>query len=291
MQQLAQGITPKSFEPLPYILNEDDEITAIKSAISQRCNTLAWRRREFIPPAGTIEQQLQALGLSREGILHSANNRKHADIFDRELIEKRRDHERQKKEAIVAEWTAERMYKHLVHVAASKDVHIKTDDPSKLHAIKALCFFLSKDKRFETDLEHSFARGLLFHGEPGVGKSFAIECLASNPLDPIHIIHMGKIDDAIKTYGDVKLNLNGQLICLDEVGSRDPVTSYYGNKQNWFKNFIEDTYQRPELFPRIIITSNLDADDFETQHGKHIRSRLAQMFNVIHIGGSDFRRI
>ena len=80
------------------------------------------------------------------------------------------------------------------------------------------------------------------------------------------------------------------IICIDDVGTEEPIVNHYGTKINWFKNFIEGYYAQFNTYESIIITTNCSFQEIEQKYGGRVRSRMAQMFNVINVEGDDFRK-
>ena len=155
--------------------------------------------------------------------------------------------------------------------------------------IKALCFFLSNDERFETELGYSFKKGLMINGSAGVGKTKTIEAVKNNELKPISIFSMIEITDAVRNRGTIELNTD-KYILLDDVGSESTPVKYFGTEINWFKDFVESYYLRNKVYNRLIITTNCDGEEIEKKYGYRVRSRIREMFNQIKVTGNDLRK-
>lgn len=162
--------------------------------------------------------------------------------------------------------------------------------------IKALCFRLSLNERYETELGYSFQRGLMIHGNPGLGKSYLIELIADNPVNKVQIVTMHDIIKDVLDTGDFKgLRWHTfKTICIDDIGTEyfgDNAIKRYGTDVNWLKTFIENMYsKKKEVLSRVILTTNDSAEELGKKYGFRVRDRLAEMFDVITVGGESFRR-
>jgi len=164
--------------------------------------------------------------------------------------------------------------------------------PGNENYIKAVCYFLSKDPRFEKELGFSFRRGLLIRGNYGVGKTHIIRCVSNNELQPIQMKSMLDITQRLNETGEAEVNIySRKKLYLDDVGTEEPTVNHYGTKINWFKNFIETQYTHESVYPRLIITTNCSFDEIEQKYGGRVRSRMAEMFNIINVSGEDLRKI
>jgi DNA replication protein DnaC len=171
------------------------------------------------------------------------------------------------------------------------------ETPDNLPVIKALCFFLSRDDRFFTDLKDGQGRpydplkGLLIRGASGTGKTHLVRCAEDNGLNPILTLSMIDITEAVKSEGKFQINQQGkQIIYLDDVGTEEASVKHFGTTNLWFKNFIETVYLRAKCYNHLIITTNLNFKSIEDQYGYRVASRMREMFNVIDLPGKDRRR-
>lgn len=188
-------------------------------------------------------------------------------------------------------WSASRMFEFMRNASVSKFDNELICDENNAHYIKAICFFLSFDPRFQTELNYSFKKGILIRGDYGVGKTHIIKCVADNYLQRIALLSMLKISEQIKTDGEYNINYNNrEKIYLDDVGTEETTVNHYGTKINFFKDFIEKTYDMPNMHNRLIITTNCSFDELEEKYGGRVRSRMAEMFNVIDVTGEDYRK-
>jgi len=175
-------------------------------------------------------------------------------------------------------WTSENVYRKKL---------ILHDDNKPL--IRAICFFFSRDERFETELKLDLNKGLLIRGVSGLGKTFLFRCIENNYVRPISIVSMIDISEEVKEEGYYNL-IRNHTIYLDDVGTEEPTVNHYGTKINWFKNFIEMYYLKNQLFNRLVISTNNNFDEIEAKYGFRVRSRMSEMFNIIDVTGKDMRK-
>lgn len=174
-------------------------------------------------------------------------------------------------------WTSENTY--------GKKLILHNDNTS---LIRAICFFFSRDERFETELGFDGNKGLLIRGVSGLGKTYLFKCIENNDIRPIDIVSMIDISEQVKEEGTYDLQYQNTLY-LDDVGTEEPVVNHYGTKINWFKNFIEMYYLKNKPFNRLVISTNNSFDEIESKYGFRVRSRVKDMFNIIDVKGKDMR--
>lgn len=221
-------------------------------------------------------------------LLETCNRNKHRQIEQQQFDIKRREEEKLKTDELIAKCNAAfffRMVKNFFLENYGRFDYDKTNEGY----IKAVCFFLSNDKRFEADLRHSFKKGLFIQGTAGLGKTKALEAVSDNPLYKIKIVSMINVVEAVKEHGQFELNTN-QLILLDDVGSEQETVNHYGTKINWFKDFIESYYLENKTYSGLLVTTNCTGDEIEAKYGYRVRSRIREMFNQITLTGEDKRK-
>jgi DNA replication protein DnaC len=210
-------------------------------------------------------------------------------LFEWEKREaEKREAEKERMEKIIEKHNAQfffEMIKTYFELNYGRFIYTESNKP----LVKAVCYFLGRDARFETELNYSFKKGLLIAGSVGLGKTKIIKAVSRNEMNPISIYSIIDIMDKIKETGDFRVSPYCGTIMIDDIGSEDVVT-YYGNQVNWFKDFLEKYYMhKADRFNRLIITTNLGSDDMERKYGARIRSRIREMFNTIVIQGPDLR--
>lgn len=288
------SLTRIEAESEPYILTEEEEDAAIEWEKKQIRNHVSWKMKQLLFTEPQIAAKLAEIDWSkeidREQILQRANSNKNYDLWQKDQREKEKAAEKEKQEALRQKYTAKFMFK-LMQWTSEKVYGkplIVNEDTKKL--ITAVCFFLSNDGRFETELGFSFQKGLLIRGISGLGKTHILKCVEKNELNPILILSMIEITDEIKSEGEYEIKLNGnKLIYLDDVGTEEHTVNHFGTKINFFKNFIESYYLRNKIYNKLIISTNNNFAEIEQKYGFRVRSRMKDMFNVINVTGQDMR--
>lgn len=288
-------MTTRDQEPEPYILTPDEEQAAIRYAIQRAKDWYIDQHLKIGFKLGTVELKVAGINweeaIGREAVLKQCNsNKQHVEWEKRE-----RDAEKQRELARRLElqetWTAKQIF--TLMRWTSETVYgrqLEVNDHNR-QLITALCFFLSRDIRFNTELGYSFKKGLLIRGITGLGKTFLIKCAMNNELHPISVFSMVKISETVQEQGLMDLPVKkGGIICLDDVGTEMAWVKHYGTDINFFKNFIE-TYHLEHTpdYSGVIFTTNLSFDVIEEQYGIRVRSRIREMFNVVNVTGDDMR--
>lgn len=249
----------------------------------------------------TEEEKLEALERARR--IEEAKR-----VFS-DIQQKSREKRSEEMAQLNAEWGYERFYREMRDRSAAEGVNLVLND-STLNLVKSICFLLSGDPRYETEMGFSFQKGLLIRGVPteenpfgnGLGKSFIPGLVADNPISPVQMVSILEVNETIKTTGswgswNEKLDEyrgfkfgSFKFFYLDDLGTEDEVF-YFGSRTVWFKNWFELFYQdHKEHIRRMIISTNLSFTEIEDKYGVRVRDRMAETFNVLNISGESFRR-
>lgn len=223
-------------------------------------------------------------------LLKRANMIKQQDQWHKSQREKERAYTEQKQKDLTAYWTASRFYNLMVQTSLQKygKELILNDQTTPL--IKAICYFFSRDPRFETELGYTFSKGLLIRGISGLGKTFIPLCVADNSYQPMKVLSMIEITDEVRSEGEYKVVMgDAKILYLDDVGTEETPIVHFGTKVNWFKEFIELYYAKKYPFSNLIISTNCGSEDIESLYGHRVRSRMREMVNVIDVKGEDLR--
>lgn len=225
----------------------------------------------------------------REGLINNANERKHHEIELSRMKLEEYNREKQKMQDHLNYWSAGRMYSLLV--TESESLYGKVFEYNKDNelAVKALCFFLSNDIRFETELGFDFSKGIMLRGKYGTGKTHLIRCLKDNGLRPINIQSMVIIKEKVEAQGYFNYGPGYYISYLDDVGSEDLPIMHFGNKHNWFKDFIEKQYYKNKDFNKIIFSTNLSIKEISEKYSERVSDRIAEMFNIVDFKGTSKR--
>lgn len=293
------NLTGPDGEGEEYILTIDEEQKAISHEIQMAKDHYTWKVRGILMTQDEIDFKISQINwlerIDQDGILQRANSIKHYDTW----VKEQRVKEKLEKERVLKElqdtWTAKNLYKLMAWTSQNdygKKLVLKDKDTgndfSKL--ITALCFFISRDARFETELGYSLKKGLLIRGVSGLGKTHLVKCISKNGLNPILILSMLDISEEIRINGEIDINADGfGVIYLDDVGTEEAAAKHYGNVINFFKNFIEGTYHKRKSFEHIMMSTNNSFAQIEQKYGFRVRSRIKDMFNVIDVIGKDMR--
>lgn len=290
------NLTSLDNEQEPYILTPEEEQDAIDNALLSLKRNKTWKLKGL---AYTDEQILQKLSeinweaqINRAEILQRSNSNKNYQIWQQEQRDKEKVAAERKKQELIDLWTAKNVYglmKWTSQNVYGKEL-IVNDYNRKL--ITTICFFVSRDERFETELGYSFKKGLLIRGISGLGKTHIVRCVEKNELNPIHIISMIEVAEEIKTEGEYRINMGeAKILYLDDVGTEEHIINHFGTKINFFKNFIETIYLKNENtgFGKLIISTNNNFSQLEEKYGFRVRSRVKDMFNIVDVMGEDMR--
>jgi len=280
-------------EAEPYILTPDEEAEVWDNACRQQEDHYRWVLNSRGVHPLTAEAELKAIdwtkdpNLNRDELLKRANSFKHQAQWHKQRLQEERQAEKEQAEKYKKFWTAGQFYKYMAWQAEDQGKKLITNDDT-LPLIKTICYFLSEDPRFETELGLSFRKGLMLRGPSGLGKTDLVKWVSDNQLHPVTIFSMIRIAETVKDEGEFEIK-GGTLLYLDDVGTEEAPVNHYGTKINWFKDFIELYYNSGKQHNRLIISTNLPFDDLEAKYGYRVRSRIREMFNVVDVKGEDLR--
>lgn len=296
LTQLAKQFNLIDFESEnePYILSAEEEKGIIEHEVEQQKNYMRWKMKELVFTDGAIEEKILATdwekAIDRDKALQQANSNKHQDLWHKEQQVARK--EKAKKE--LHELREKCSAKYMLQLMKSTSLHdfgkplIINEYNTKL--IKTICFFLSNDGRFESELGYTFKKGLLIRGVSGLGKTHLIKCVEKNELYPILVLSMVEIADQIKAEGEFYVQLgDNKITYLDDVGTEEATINHFGTKINWYKNFIETYYLRNKIYSKLIVSTNNNFAEIAEKYGFRVSSRMRDMFNVIDVSGKDMR--
>lgn len=281
-----------------YILTPEEERDVIAHHVYRLKEHAAWvmerevgvkTQDEVLKKLNNIDFEKQ---VDRDAVLKYANSCKHQKIWQEANQKKSEEEAARKQKELRESWTARRIYSLMQYVSSTVfKVEMVIDDDNR-HLIKTVCFYLSEDPRFESELGYSFRKGLLVRGISGLGKSFVFECSAKNELNPILIVSMLDVEESIRQTGEFIIPMKHEkVLCLDDVGTEEAIAINFGNRINFFKNFMEQTYHRNKHngFGKLVVSTNLNFDQLEQKYGFRLRSRMKDMFNVVDVTGTDRR--
>lgn len=286
------NLTGPNEQPEEMILTAKEEEAAILHEITQAKKHKAWKLADKGLKEEEILSRLSSIDWMQEidktEVLKNANSNKHYAIWQQEQRKKEQQEEINKAVELQTRCNAKYFY-NLMAWASEKCYGKKLilhDDNTLL--IRAICFFFSRDERFETELNYDLNKGLLIRGVSGLGKTYLLKCIENNDVRPIKIVSMIDISEQVKEEGTYDLQYKNSLY-LDDVGTEEPIVNHYGTKINWFKNFIEIYYLKNKPFNKLIISTNNSFEEIENKYGFRVRSRIKDMFNIVDVRGKDMR--
>lgn len=313
MQELKEYLNmQKTFDP-PYILTPEQENQAIEWAIKQERDKYIYNRTKKVDP--NISSELMTIraneiisdankmqfAIDKVQVLKTANVFHYWDAVDKKNKAERVQKEIEAAEILKKQWNARTMYRFLRHQTLKNEGFEFIYHEHVQNLVKSMCYFLSRDERFVTELGYDFKKGILIKGQTGLGKTLVVKSLSENKLRHISIHSMIDINNAISKEGEYFIGPN-KVVYIDDVGSgasiseatqkRSAQVNYYGTKINWFANFIESYYfnAKSKDFSSLIISTNESPQGFEELFGFRVRSRCAEMFNVVNVDGDDLRK-
>jgi DNA replication protein DnaC len=295
MDQVKQNLTGTLPDfAIPYILTQEMEDAAIERKVNSLKDLYQWKAKERHRSTSEIESHLKNHDFTRDfdvkEYLKQINDLTYWDIDEKNRKEQRIQSEKQEMANLSEKCDYKYMYRLLQYNSRKNGREFDLNNYNSMY-VKALCFFLSMDKRFESELGYDFKKGLLIRGPYGVGKTYILKCLLDNELQPIEMKSMIDITRMVEREGECFVNIyKKRKLVLDDVGTEEPTVNHYGTKISWFKDFIETHYTSEKVFPRLIITTNCSFDEIEQRYGGRVRSRMAAMFNVIDVKGEDLRK-
>jgi DNA replication protein DnaC len=277
-----------------YILTPEDEKKVLEHSVTRAREHETWKMRNKGISEGEIKTRLMGMDftklIDKAAVLAYANTCKSYEIWEEEQKKIQEEQRVQKEKELKEMWTAKRMF-HLMKITADQE-YGKTliVNENNRHLIAAICFFVSEDPRFESELGYSFDKGLLIRGTVGLGKTFLVQCVAKNGLNPIHSESMIDIANEVRQEGEYLINLGeNKMIYFDDVGAEEATVNHFGTRINFFRQWIEQVYLRNKKFGKVIISTNCGFAELEEKYGFRVRSRMKDMFNVIDVKGPDMR--
>lgn len=228
--------------------------------------------------------------------LIKANKMKVNEIWFDNIRLQNRQKAKLQQEALLAQWNYAKFYREMQERCLEIEHKHLIFNEFTGPLIKTVCFKLSGDARYVTEIGLNTRKSLIIRGPYGVGKSFTFKLVAENPINPVQIITMNEIVRSVRKTGDftgVRFN-KYSFVLIDDVGTEydrtDKVKSY-GSDINWFKEWYEELYANShDQMHRLIMTTN---DDFETlglKYGDRVRDRMAEC-DVLDVYGESMRRM
>lgn len=283
----------------PYILTKEDEDLVLKinserlvAAKIARFIKNGMEVQEATKKAEIFDYTAEIEKLKNDWFL-AYNNSKHRELFQIEQRQKENEAEAAKKEMLKTTWSASAIYqliKYNFYEKYPKKEFLATGP--QLQILKTVCFFLSRDQRFCTELGLTFEKGLIIRSAAGVGKTDTFLLAANNGINPVCALNLKQVELEIKSWGKLETKLFQQKIqLLDDVGTETTPIKYFGTPINWFSDFIENYYAMAKNdFNRVVITTNLNDRQILEKYGFRVFDRIKEMFNIVDIEGVSLRK-
>lgn len=228
--------------------------------------------------------------------LRHANSNKHTRIAFEQIRAENRARVESEKAELIAKWDYKQFFKKMRVECWNRTGKDLIFNAVTERLIKTVCYRLSGDAKYETELGYSFGKGLILRGSVGLGKTFIFDLVKDNPVCSVQMITMHEIIAEVIEKGDYKgaRFASYGLVYFDDVGTEyfgDNAIKRYGTEINWFKTFIETVYSKDKTqLRRIVFSTNDNADTMEKKYGFRVRDRLAEMFDVLDLHGESMRR-
>lgn len=282
----------KSSETKPeYILTESEERVILAQARLSKIKKLEWMAKNN-PSLGMDFDDVQLTDAEATEALSQANKIELVRVFFKNMASENRKRQQSERDELISTWTATHFFKEMRRkVNDGGESFIHHGDYGLL--VKAICYRLSSDPRYTTELGFSFQKGLLIRGTVGLGKSFIPSLVADNPVCPIQMLSLNAITESVRQTGaftGIKFGTY-QIIYLDDLGTEETPVKYFGTEIHWFKTWYEHFYATAKNHThRLMISTNLSFQEIEDKYGFRIRDRMAETFDVLDISGASLRR-
>ena len=184
------------------------------------------------------------------------------------------------------------------------------------HALHLLCLYFTEDPEFENydfdGVPYSLKKGIWLQSPSrGTGKSFLLQLFRRNKRNSFHFQHVPELRSILlnKDIGMYEIEKRTKLVecpvqtfnflqaekgfMYDELFGEDK-SNFMGNPFNISEYIIQRLYDQrkgADWFWKFHITSNYDGEAIEQKCGPTVRSRMAEMFNLIKLEGPDRRLI
>ena len=135
-------------------------------------------------------------------------------------------------------------------------------------------------------------RGLLVSGEYGVGKS-ALAAAVAKAFAPVFKVRLAVPSDMERLRRDWQeywaINPYTQNVWLDDLGA-EPFVNEYGVKTEAAGDFIVTWHELHAAGVRLIVTTNLSANELDARYGGRVFSRLKDLCIPLRLTGTDKRQ-
>jgi DNA replication protein DnaC len=266
----------------------------------ERTNKLCSLEELLYPQAPASSQSYELTEEEKEAALREAQWKKEKRLKHDEDLAMRKRWET----TLTRPWSASEMATYVTWKANQRGIDYKLDDGNK-DAFKALCLYFTNNGKFSTAGDgFSLKKGLMLCGTYGTGKTTLMELFRGNQYQSFQVFGCRDIADLFKKDGEGILQQFSRPIsvpssvttfyqntigaCFDDLGT-EGVKSNFGDKVNVMADVILNRYDKRIPYHFTHITTNLVAEEIESFYGGRVRSRMREMFNMIHLSGEDRR--
>ena len=151
-----------------------------------------------------------------------------------------------------------------------------------------LCSYFIKDKENCKTYGIDVDKGILLSGPVGCGKTSLMKLLRHLvPLQrPYEVIPCRNVTFSFNHLGfkTVEEFGNTKFFCFDDLGI-EPPGRFYGKDLNVMGEVLlsrYELYQQTKHKIKTHATTNLNAEELEERYGNRVRSRMRELFNLIH---------
>lgn len=271
-------------------LSPDEVRIVLATALYDKIKKLEWINRGR--PEIVAVDHIELTAEEADKAIETAGKIKATKEYFDQLVAEKRQAQRDEAAKVVALWDAGYFFRVMKDRAYVAGFELIYNDQTQM-LIKTICFRLSGDKRYESELGFSFGKGLILRGSPGLGKSWIPSLVADNPICSVQMVTLNEITETVRKTGEyngLKFASFG-LVYLDDLGTEETPVKYFGTEIHWFKTWYETFYAtaKHKTF-RLIISTNLSFQEIEDKYGFRIRDRMAETFDVLDISGTSLRR-
>lgn len=199
----------------------------------------------------------------------------------------------------------------IINICESIEGDYKTTEAHK-KLLKILLAYFTGNPFFESNNVGSLSKGILLTGSVGSGKTLLLEkvfkdytsdILQKNSYIPFNFkdiaedykINGDKAFSEISEYKDYSGGIPKIItrpILIDDLGAGDFILKNFGNDINLIDKIIDVRYRIFSRYRKIThATTNLYVSDFKNIVDERTVSRMAEMFNIIELQDTDFRKI
>ncbi len=278
------------------MITEEEKAKVLAQAVYDKSCLRRWNTRN----AGYWVNELTEIPLTdqeaADAIARYEKLKDTKNYFD-DLVREKRKAEAERDAKLITDWDYARFFKLMRR--RHNELQSETSNNEFVYSpqndvlIKAICFRLSNDPRYETELGLSFSKGVIIRGASGLGKSYLLGLVADNPVNNVQLLSMHEIAREVVNTGEFLGIKYGSFryIYLDDVGTEENPQVHFGTKHNFFRTYVEETYAKSKTtLGRVILSTNDNFQTLEDKYGFRVRERLAECFDVIDIEGTSLRR-